>query len=63
VYRDRGYFRADSKGFNATMQRGVRGHPIGIRDILRNKRIQKNDLPVRDPMPSSRMFSITLIPT
>jgi transposase, IS5 family len=27
--------------FNATMQRGVRGHPIGIRDILGNKRISR----------------------
>jgi len=41
VYRDQGYFGAEPKGFDATMQRGVRGHPIGIRDILRNKRISK----------------------
>ncbi|WP_135603954.1 IS5 family transposase [Methanococcoides sp. NM1] len=39
VYRDRGYFGATSKGYDATMQRGVRGHPIGIRDKMRNKRI------------------------
>jgi len=45
VYRDRGYFGADSKGFDATMQRGVRGHPIGIRDILRNKRISRKRSP------------------
>ena len=41
VYRDRGYFGTEPKGFDATMQRGVRGHPIGIRDILRNKRISR----------------------
>ena len=34
VYRDPGYFGATSNGFNATRQRGVRGHPIGIRDKL-----------------------------
>ncbi|RZB29497.1 MAG: transposase [Candidatus Argoarchaeum ethanivorans] len=39
VYRDKGYFGAHPNGYNATMQRGVRGHPIGIRDVLRNKRI------------------------
>ena len=41
IYRDRGYFGAEPKGFDATMQRGVRGHPIGIRNILINKRISR----------------------
>lgn len=41
VDRDRGYFGAEPKGFDATMQRGGRGHPIGIRNILRNKRISR----------------------
>jgi IS5 family transposase len=49
VYRDRGYFGAETKGFNATMQRGVRGHPIGIRDILRNARISKTRSPGERP--------------
>lgn len=49
VYRDRGYFGAKPKGFDATMQRGVRGHPIGIRDILRNKRISKIRSPGERP--------------
>jgi IS5 family transposase len=31
------------------MQRGVRGHPIGIRDILRNKRISKKRSPGERP--------------
>jgi IS5 family transposase len=39
VYRDRGYFGAIAKGFAATMQRAVRGHPLEISDILRNERI------------------------
>ena len=49
VYRDRGYFGAVPKGFDATMQRGVRGHPIGIRDILRNKRISRKRSPGERP--------------
>ena len=39
VYRDRGYFGAKSKGYDATMKRAVKEHPLGISDILRNKRI------------------------
>ena len=49
VYRDRGYFGTETKGFNATMQRGVRGHPIGIRDILRNARISRIRSPGERP--------------
>jgi IS5 family transposase len=49
VYRDRGYFGAESKGFNATMQRGIRGHPIGIRDQLRNARISRIRSPGERP--------------
>ena len=41
VYRDRGYFGTNPNGFDATMQRSVRNHPIGIKDRLRNKRISK----------------------
>jgi IS5 family transposase len=32
VYRDRGYQGAGCKGYNATMKRGARGHPVGIKD-------------------------------
>ena len=49
VYRDRGYFGVEPKGFDATMQRGVRGHPIGIRDIIRNKRISRKRSPGERP--------------
>ena len=41
VYRDRGYQGAKCKGFSATMKRGARGNPIGIRDKLMNLRISK----------------------
>lgn len=41
VYRDRGYQGAKCKGHSATMKRGARGHPIGMRDKLRNMRISR----------------------
>jgi IS5 family transposase len=49
AYKDRGYFGAPSKGYSATMRRSVRAHPIGIRDILRNKRISKKRAPGERP--------------
>jgi IS5 family transposase len=39
VYRDKGYFGVKPRGWDATMMRGVRGHPLGFRDQLRNNRI------------------------
>lgn len=41
VYRDRGYQGAECKGYNATMKRGARSHPIDIRDKIRNNRISR----------------------
>jgi IS5 family transposase len=49
VYRDKGYFGVKPLGFDATMQRGVRNHPIGIWDKLRNKRISKKRAPGERP--------------
>ena len=46
VYRDRGYFGVMPRGFDATMQRGVRGHPLGFVDRLRNRRISGKRAPV-----------------
>ena len=46
VYRDRGYFGVGPRGFDATMRRGVCGHPLGIRDRLRNRRISFRRAPV-----------------
>ena len=45
AYRDRGYSGTETKGYNATMKKGARGHPIGIRDKLRNKRISRKRAP------------------
>jgi IS5 family transposase len=41
VYRDKGYFGVTPQGFDATMKRGVRGHPITSSDQERNKRIMR----------------------
>jgi IS5 family transposase len=49
AYKDKGYFGAPSKGYSATMKRSVRAHPIGIWDILRNKRISKKRAPGERP--------------
>ena len=48
VYRDKAYF-VKPMGFDATMRRGVRGHPLGIRDKLRNKRINRKRAPRERP--------------
>ncbi|TQD25023.1 IS5 family transposase [Methanolobus vulcani] len=53
VYRDKGYFGAAAKGFAATMQRAVRGHPLGIADILRNERISVQRVPCE------RVYAVT----
>jgi IS5 family transposase len=53
VYRDRGYFGAEARGFAATMRRAVRGHSLGIRDIIRNKRISLKRVP------GERVYAVT----
>ncbi len=57
VYRDKGYFGVKSRGYSATMRRGVRGHPLGIRDRLRNRRINRKRAPGERPFAViKRMF-------
>ena len=46
VYRDKGYFGVKPRGWDATMRRGVRGHPLCLRDRLRNARIGSKRRPV-----------------
>jgi IS5 family transposase len=46
VYRDKGYFGVEPRGWDATMRRGVRAHPLGESDRLRNKRIGVRRRPV-----------------
>jgi len=49
VYRDKGYFGVEPRGYSATMRRGVRGRPLGIRGKLRNKRINRKRAPGERP--------------
>ncbi len=49
VYRDKGYFGVEPRGYDATMRRGVRGHPLGIRGRLRNRRINRKRAPGERP--------------
>ena len=49
VYRDKGYFGVEPRGYDATMRRGVRGHPLSIRDRLRNRRINRKRAPGERP--------------
>jgi len=56
VYRDRGYFDIESRGYDATMRHGVRGHPLGIRDRLRNRRIARRRAPGECPFAVLKRF-------
>ena len=49
VYRDRGYFGVEPRGWDATMRRGVRGRPLGIWGKLRNRRINRKRAPGERP--------------
>ena len=40
-YADKGYDGAKCRGYDAAMKKATRGHKLGIRDVLRNKRISK----------------------
>ena len=43
VYRDRGYFGAKTKGYNATMKRAVKEHTLGIKDILEIRALARKE--------------------
>jgi len=49
VYRDKGYQGVEPRGWDATMRRGARGHPLGIWDRLRNRRIRRKRSPGERP--------------
>ena len=54
-YGDKGYHGAKTKGYDASMKRAARGHPLSIFDELRNKRISIKRSPVE------RCFSVIKI--
>ena len=49
VRRDKGYQGAPCRGHDATMRRGARGHPLGVRDTLWNLRIGRRRAPGERP--------------
>jgi transposase, IS5 family len=49
VYKDKGYFGVKSRGWDATMKRASRGHPLSIWDKLRNMRISRKRCPGERP--------------
>jgi IS5 family transposase len=49
VYRDKGFFGVEPRGYDATMKRGTRSHPLSIRNRLRNKRINRKRAPGERP--------------
>ena len=49
VYLDKAYFGVEVRGFSVAMRRGVRGHPLGIRDRLRSRRINRKRAPGERP--------------
>ena len=52
VYRDKGYYGVEPRGWDATMKRATRGHPPSIWDRLRNRRIN------RKRAPAERVFAV-----
>ncbi|MDD2836663.1 MAG: IS5 family transposase [Methanothrix sp.] len=54
-YGDKGYHGAKTNGYDASMKRASRGHPLGIFDELRNRRIGSKRSPVE------RCFSVIKI--
>jgi len=51
AYRDRGYFGAPYKGYNATMDRSVRGHPITKKQKIATKESPAKEHQENDPTP------------
>ena len=49
VYRDKGYQGVEPRGWNASMRRGARDHPLSIWDRLRNNRINRKRAPGERP--------------
>jgi len=49
VYKDKAYHGVKSRGYDATMRRGVRGRPLDIWDRLRNRRINRKRAPGERP--------------
>ncbi len=51
VYKDKGYFGVESRGWDAIMKRATRGHPLSIWDKFRNMRISRKRCQGERPVP------------
>jgi len=49
VYRDKGYYGVKPRDYDATTKQASRGHPLTIRDRLRNRRINRRRAPGERP--------------
>ena len=49
VYRDKEYQGVVPRGYDATMKRAGRGHPLSMWDRLRNRRISRKRSPGEQP--------------
>ena len=49
AYKDKGYYGVTSRGYDATMKKATRCHPLTIKDKLRNKRISRKRAPGERP--------------
>jgi IS5 family transposase len=45
-YADKRYFGVKTKGYDATMRKATRGHPLSYEDEMRNKRFSSKRSPV-----------------
>lgn len=64
VYRDKGYFGVEPKGYDATMTKALRGFKLSTRSILRNRRISRKRALVEYPFSIIKRvfhFSHTLV--
>jgi IS5 family transposase len=47
---DKAYHGLEIRGISAAMRRGARGHPLGIRDRLRDRRLNRKSAPGERPL-------------
>jgi hypothetical protein len=47
-YGDKAYSGAKTKGYDASMKRAARGHPLGISDISETRGSVRSDLRLKD---------------
>jgi len=59
VYRDKGYFGVELKGFDATMTKALRSLKLSTYSILRNRRISRKRALVEYPFAIMKMYCLS----